>query len=95
MTPKQAIEALQQARLEWGMACPCTCEECGRFYKTISAIEDVLELNECRAEHLKVSALKTALRQCWAKLRIPKARQEKLMADFDKCSAAKGVNANG
>jgi hypothetical protein len=42
MTPKQAIESLQQARLEWGMVCSCTCEECDRFYKAISAIEDSL-----------------------------------------------------
>jgi hypothetical protein len=93
VTAEQAIEAMRNARLEWGMVCPCTCEECDRFYKAVSAIEDALEPKKCEIEQMKVTALKTALRQCWASLRISKARQEKLMADFDNCST--GVDANG
>lgn len=46
MTPKQAIEALQQSRLEWGMVCQCTCAACDQFYNTISDIEDALLSSE-------------------------------------------------
>lgn len=42
MNVQEAIEAIQNARLEWGMACPCVCPACDKLYETISDIEDAL-----------------------------------------------------
>ena len=42
MKRRYVIEALQKARLEWGMTCHCTCKECDRFYEAISDIEEMI-----------------------------------------------------
>lgn len=42
MTPAEIIEAIQGVRLEWGMTCPCTCEDCDLLYQRLSAIEEAI-----------------------------------------------------
>jgi hypothetical protein len=52
MTAQEALEAIQNARLEWAMVCQCTCSACDKFYETISDIEDALAVTvpETKAE---------------------------------------------
>lgn len=46
MNTQEALIAIQNARLEWAMVCPCTCAACDQFYNTISDIEDALAVSE-------------------------------------------------
>jgi hypothetical protein len=51
------------------------CVVCGEFLPTI-----------VDKQHMQIETLKTALRQCWAKMGISEDRQGKFLRDFDECS---------